>query len=151
MQLRVYQWIVIIVFDAAMRAAYSIFSAFAIIGVFFALPLSLGHLTLLALINDVVKTFEPRARSAAAIVLVSTNTLFTLAYTFDWVASIKSGQQTYCVRNSCYWVDGAITSAGIQTIAEQAAIQIVINVIPVLLACALGPPCRKPKSGESTA
>lgn len=92
------------------------------------------HLTLLILIYYSAASLEWPERTAAAVTILLTNTLFLLAFVFIWLNFIQSGRQTVCVGydRRCYWVDGVITGFGAQRIAFSALIQLVINLTPVL-------------------
>jgi hypothetical protein len=139
MNISAYQWFVIITLDIAIRAGYFFVTSLNVLSIPIALVLSMMHLTLLILIYYSVASFEWPARTAAAVTILLTNTLFLLAFVFIWLNFIQSGRQTVCVGydRRCYWVDGVITGFGAQRIAFRALIQLVINLTPVLAVCAL--------------
>src|SRR5919109_2669919 len=109
MTLSVSRWIAVIALDVVLRAGYVFIFSLNPLNIVVALPLSFIHLVLLISFIHYLATFDISRRKTA--VLLLTNLLFVFFFVLAWVYLIKSGRQTGCVRNECFWTDGVITSA----------------------------------------
>jgi hypothetical protein len=134
-QLIGYQWLVIVLFDLLLRILF-FFAGMHILGIPFALVISAMHLVVLFLVTEVVRTLEARAKILTIASLLIANALFTTAFILSWIYFITTGHQTSCtgVEHRCDWIAGKITWFGVQTMMNHVVIQLIINLVPILLA-----------------
>jgi hypothetical protein len=141
------QWFFLVFLDFFIRAGSLLVLIPFFPLIFIPLFLSAMHLTILFFVFFVhfwLTPPEKPIRAATAVIAFVTNVIFVGAFVFIWVSFIKSGRQTSCGSgNDCEWINGAITSSGVRTIAITAVIQIVINVIPLMIVGAFKSPVKE--------
>jgi hypothetical protein len=136
--LRAWQWLLIFALDVVIR--HALILPLPVWGLVVTLPMSIGHLGALAVINHAIPS--PRSldnRGAVFLLLFVTNMMF--ANVFGVIDLDKNG--TFCIGDTCYWIKGVMTLAGIRLFLGGIGIQVVINVVCVLVVCALGGNLRK--------
>jgi hypothetical protein len=139
MKLSPFHWVAIAVCDVLVRQV--LFATSLVSGARLGPSLSLGHLTLLVIVNYTVARSRLSARTRAVIVLGAANTLFAAALVLLWAAWIRAWGTTACGFASCDWINGVITSNGVRTIAWETGIQIASNLLAVVLGLTLGRRC----------
>ena len=131
-----YQWLAVLVLDLVVRTLYLAIAAGSPFFVIIAVPLSIIHWILLLVISSFLTVHHVRTRYSVPIVLFVANALFCSGFAAFLAGSVKNGRMTSCAVGSdrCDWINGTITDLGIQTIALYTGTQIVVNLIPVLVA-----------------
>jgi hypothetical protein len=136
-----WQWIAVVTAEVLVRMAGFIVLFFPIGFLFFPLSLlhSALHFFLMFLTSGVVALFNLNRRAYFWLVILLTNVSFAASMTSFRVASVKAQHATFCagvLQQKCSWIDGRITAAGIQSIAEIVAIQVAVNLVPIWLMAA---------------
>jgi hypothetical protein len=142
MNFSIYQWLFTIVLDFFLKAG--------LVGLLFNFNFAFG-----ALIASVWSMFHFFWLSFACVTVGSLNLTqtakFWLALTVSailfagcaialWILSIKGGHETGCagIEMRCDWINGEITSNGVQAIAVSVLILVAVNWISILISAALG-------------
>jgi hypothetical protein len=128
------QWLIIIFLDFVIRGLYFILTTLNPLALFIALFLSFVSVASLLVANYSTLLFDLRTRLAALIVVVTANLAFAAVSILVDINFIKAGRQTVCIGDDlkCAWQDGVIAPFGVQLIAEYTAIQIIINLVPLI-------------------
>src|ERR1043165_3114308 len=134
MNLSMGYWVGIAILDAVFRILYTMIATLNPLLIPIMLEYTAMHLACLIPTNLIVISLGFRSRVAGVVVLLITNVLFSGAFVFSWVSSIKRGHQSSCVgyQYKCDWVDGVITDLGAQFLTREALIQVGINLASVL-------------------
>jgi hypothetical protein len=133
------QWLSFVVVDIIARAFVFVAMTFNPLVALLALVVSVMHLALLGLSNCAVALLHLRPRASSIATIAVANVLFAVVFVTVWVSLIESGKQSACVGVDfkCDWKDGVITWLGVQAIAKQSLIQIVVNAVPLLIVCGI--------------
>jgi len=127
------QWFVLVGLDLIFRVTYVVAFSFNILLIPIALFLSILHFIVLGLAQLLTMRLKPQTRKPA-VVIAGANVLFAATMAVLWIAFIREGSVTGCANGKCDWVDGVITPDGMRTILLQIVFQVILNLLPVVIA-----------------
>lgn len=122
-------WFAVFGLDIAIRATYFLLTSLNPLEVMYAFFISVFHILILIVTSLLfrITASEWRHSFAASAALASLVFVIVIAVFRLWL--IRSGMETSCFNNMCYWQKGVVNSSGMVFLAIGLTIQLLINIV----------------------